>query len=134
MKQTHPLKVFLDEGVPASVAQVFVDSGYGAIRHQEALSPGVADDVVCAAAMANDAVLVAQDADMKQLAKQYGLTPTSDRFSRLSVIRICCNEVGAASRVKQAISFIEHEWEFATKKAARRMWVDIGQHFLKSHR
>ena len=84
--------------------------------------------------MANDAILVAIDNDMKGLAQKYGLTPRGDRFDRLNLIRLCCGEVLASKRLAQAMSFVEHEWAFNEEKTARRMWVDIGQHYLRSNR
>ena len=91
------------------------------------------DNLVAAAALANDAILVAIDGDMRQLARRYGASHGSDRFSRLSLIHLSCNEVLAAKRIEQAMTFIEHEWSVSREKSARRMWVDIGQHFLRSH-
>ena len=36
--------------------------------------------------------------------------------------------------VEQAMSLIEHEWAISQEKAARRMWIDIGPHYLRSNR
>jgi hypothetical protein len=41
---------------------------------------------------------------------------------------LSCNPVMATKRIEQAMSFIEHEWEFACRKRARRLWIDIGSH------
>lgn len=49
--------------------------------------------VVAATALANDAILVAIDKDMKQIAQRYGMTPRNTRFERLSLIQICCDEI-----------------------------------------
>lgn len=133
LKRPH-LRVFLDAGVPDSVANVFKSSGHTAILHREALLEKTPDDVVCATALANDAILVAIDADMKGLAKRFGISSGSDRFARLSIIRICCNEVLASKRLDQAMSFVEHEWTISAEKVARRLWVDIGPHWLRSNR
>jgi hypothetical protein len=83
---------------------------------------------------ANMRVLVAIDGDMKQLAKRFGISSGSERFKRLSILRLCCNEVLAAKRLQQAMTLIEHEWNISKEKAARRLWVDIGPHFLRSNR
>ncbi len=69
------LRTFLDAGVPDSVARMLQEYGHFVILHRDALSEGSSDDLVCATALANDAILVAIDADMKRLAKQYGVTP-----------------------------------------------------------
>ena len=74
------------------------------------------DRVVCAAAIANGAILIAIDRDFNQLAKRYGATPKGDQFDKLNVIRICCNEVLASKRLEQALPLIEMEWEYSLVK------------------
>lgn len=82
------------------------------------------DPVVAATAMANSAILVAIDKDMKRIAQRYGATPTNDRFAKLSLIRLCCEEGLAAKRLLHALSFVEHEWIISQQKTARCMWVE----------
>lgn len=128
------LRTFLDAGVPDSVADALRQQGHVVILHRDALPEKSTDEVVCATALANGAILVAVDADMKQMAKRYGVTPKGDRFDKLSIIRLCCNETLASKRLDQSLSLIEHEWKFAAAKTARRMWVDVGPHFIRTHR
>ena len=71
---------------------------------------------------------------MKQIAQRYGVTARGDRFARLNLLTLCCSETVAAKRLEHAMSFVEHEWAINQEKAARRMWVDIGAHFLKTNR
>jgi hypothetical protein len=33
-----------------------------------------------------------------------------------------------------AMSFVEHEWKISDAKAARRLYIEIGKHFLKTNR
>lgn len=87
--------------------------------------------MVCIAAEANDALLVAYDNDMKQLARQHGITAA--RFKRLNLLKFECAEPKAADRLEQAMSLLEHEYEIA-KKDARRMFVVIGKQVLRSYR
>jgi predicted nuclease of predicted toxin-antitoxin system len=124
----------LDAGVPDSVGSVFAKHGHEVIYYRDALPEKVADDVVCSTALANDAILVAMDADMKQFAKRFGISQGSTRFDRLNLIRLCCSEVLAAKRADQAMSLIEHEWNFTGEKASRRLWVEIGPHHLRTNR
>jgi predicted nuclease of predicted toxin-antitoxin system len=121
-------------GVPDSVAVVFRNHGHEAILHRDALPERTSDLVVCATALANQAILVAIDADMKTFAKRFGISHGSERFARLNLIRICCNEVLAAKRLEQAMSFIINEWAVSNGKVARRLWVEIGPHSLKTNR
>jgi predicted nuclease of predicted toxin-antitoxin system len=130
----NPFRVLLDAGVPDSVGHVFEQRGHTVIFHREVLTEGAPDEVVCFAALTNEAILIAVDGDMKRLAKRYGAAETHPRLTRLNLIRIGCNPVLAAQRVDQSMSLIEHEWAFSEAKTARRLWVDIGPHFVRTNR
>jgi predicted nuclease of predicted toxin-antitoxin system len=108
--------------------------GHEVIYHREVLPEKTPDDVVCVTAMANDAILIAIDADLKHMAKRYGVTQKSSRFEKLNLIRLCCDEVLAVKRLEQAMDLINLEWSFRSLKPARRMWVDIGPHFIRTNR
>jgi predicted nuclease of predicted toxin-antitoxin system len=127
------LLVFLDAGVPDSVGAAFIAASHAVIFHRDMLPDKTPDPVVCATALRNKATLVAIDTDMKQFPRRFGISRGNDRFAGLSIIRICCNEVLASKRVAQAMTFIEHEWS-CTDKAARRLWVEIGSHHLRTNR
>jgi hypothetical protein len=75
---------------------------------------------------------------MKQFPRRFGISRTGssgdDRFARLSIIRLCCLETLAAKRLDQAMTFVEHEWVVSEDKVARRLWVEIGPHHLRSNR
>jgi predicted nuclease of predicted toxin-antitoxin system len=124
----------LDEGTPVPAADPFVERGHQVIHHSDVLDSGASDDLVVATAILNQAVLIAVDADMRRMVKRFGAPGPTERYSRLSLISIRCNEVMAAKRLAHAMSFIEHEWDFACEKAARRMWVDIEPHKLITYR
>jgi hypothetical protein len=93
-----------------------------------------ADDVVATMALKNDAILVAIDPDMKSFPKRFGISHGSPRFATLIIIRICSNETQAAHRVRQAMTLIEHEWSVSQEKAARRLWIEIGPHHIRTNR
>lgn len=134
MSRITQLRAFLDAGVPDSVGETLRADHHFVILHREVLPEGSPDELVCAAALENKAILVAIDGDMKQMAKRYGVTPKGERFNRLHIIRLCCPENLAAQRLEQALSLIEHEWRFTKAKAARRLWVDVATHYIRSHR
>ena len=98
------------------------------------LGEKIDDDVVCTTALANDAILLAIDPDMKAFPKRYGISKGSPRYSRLSLIWIGCNEVLAAKRLEQAMTLIEHEWKISEEKAARRLWIEISPHHIRTMR
>jgi predicted nuclease of predicted toxin-antitoxin system len=84
--------MLLDAGVPDSVADVLKERGHHVILYREVLPEGETDTVVCATVLANGAILVAIDGDMKQLARRFGQSVKSERFKRLSIIRLGCNK------------------------------------------
>jgi len=124
----------LDEGTPVPAAAPFVERGHQVIHHNDVLDSGANDELVVATAILNQAVLIAVDADMRRMVKRFGAPGPTERYSRLSLLSIRCNEVMAAKRLANAMSLIEHEWDFACEKAARRMWVDIEPHKLITYR
>jgi predicted nuclease of predicted toxin-antitoxin system len=130
------LTVLLDEGTPVPVANPFTLNGHRVIHFHEVLTrrEGVKDAAVATMAIQNDAALIAVDQDLKLLMRRFGSAPDSARFKSLNLIWLSCNPVMATKRIEQAMRFIEHEWEFACKKRARRLWIDIGPHRLASYR
>lgn len=117
------LKLFLDEGVPNSVGRAFEDSGHEVIYLRDAIATGSPDQLVCAVAEANDAILVALDGDMRRIAQRHGVGQR--RYRRLSLIKLSCRETRAAERVRAAMSFIEHEWNYSSGSADRRIFIEI---------
>jgi len=128
------IRALLDAGVPDSVGHVLAEAGHDVIYHRDILPERTPDVTVAATALENDAVLVAIDHDMRQIAQKYGMAARGGRFDRLSLIRLCCEEVLSAKRLAHAMSFVEFEWDFRARKAARRMWVEIGPHHLRTNR
>jgi len=126
------LVVLLDEGVPAQVAEVFLTHGHEVIPFESVLTPSVADELVCAVAIANNALLIAYDNDMKQYVRRKGQGP--DRFRNLHLLKFNCPEPIAAARLEEAMSLIENEWAVANQKVARRVYVEINAHDIRTFR
>lgn len=133
MSSARPkLRFLLDEGAPRSVGRYLESRGHEIIFFDAALMPGSPDVLVAKTAEANDAILIALDGDMKTLAKRAGIS--GGRFKRLSLLKLSCREPTAAKRVEHAISLIENEWIISDAKAARRLFVEIGDSFIKTFR
>jgi predicted nuclease of predicted toxin-antitoxin system len=126
------LRVFLDEGVPDSVGKTFSNFGHEVIYLREAVAPGSPDPLVCAAAEANDAILIAFDRDMAALARRQGIGQT--RFRKLSLIRFDCRESRAAARCAEAMSLIEQAWMVRAGAKDRRIFIFIGESVIRTHR
>lgn len=133
-KNSPVLRFLLDAGVPDSVGEKLTRGGHQVILHRNVLPEGAPDQIVCTTAMANDAILVAMDGDMRQIAQRFGISHGSTRFARLSIVSLTCNEVQASHRVEQAMSLIEHEWNYSSEKLARRLWIEVGSHTIRSNR
>jgi predicted nuclease of predicted toxin-antitoxin system len=118
--------------VPVAVARVFESHGHEVVPFEDVLQRGSPDIVVCRAAEANDAVLIAFDKDMKAIARRLGIS--GQRFRRLHLIHFQCPEPQAASRLVEAMSLIEHEWAWCQSKAARRIHISIGTQVLRTFR
>jgi predicted nuclease of predicted toxin-antitoxin system len=117
------LRLFLDEGVPDSVGKAFLDVGHDVGFLNKTIARGSPDQLVCAIADINNAILVALDGDMKRIAQGYGVG--SRRFLRLGLIKLSCHEPDAADRVRAAMTLIEHEWMVTERKEGRRIFVEI---------
>ncbi|MBU2992426.1 DUF5615 family PIN-like protein [Octadecabacter sp. B2R22] len=119
--------------MPDGVGREFANAGHEVIYLREAIKTGSADDLVAVAANANDAILVACDGDMKSMVKKYGVSKS--RTPDLSLIKITVkSKVHASPRVREAMTLIEHEWSYAQKKKARRLYIEIKDSVIRSMR
>jgi predicted nuclease of predicted toxin-antitoxin system len=134
VKDRRPITVLIDEGAPVPVSLPFLEHGHRVICHSDVLDSGASDDLVVITAILNEAILIAVDADMKRMVRRFGSPNNSERYSKLNLIFIACNETLAAKRLDHAMSFVENEWSVCCEKTARRLWVDIGPHRLTSYR
>lgn len=124
----------MDEGAPAPAAEPFKKAGHSVIEFGEILASGSRDRVVADGAIANNAVLLAVDRDMKQMAKRFGSPTDTGRFDGLHILFVCCGPKIAVDRLGQCMTLIEHEWRHACDKKARRFWIEISNHWVKSYR
>ena len=99
---------------------------------QDAIASGSPDILVADVALRNEAILVAVDKDMRQIAKRHGIG--SVRFTRLNLLQFRCTALQSVARVKEAYTLIQLEWSIARSKAARRFWVEIGNDYIRTHR
>ncbi len=128
------LKFVLDESVPDSVGRVLKAAHHQVIflNRAQHVPRGAKDDLVCAFALLNNQILVAIDKDMRNIAKSHGVS--NGRFSRLNLVQIECEEPIAASRVKDAITLIEHEWYVNGASEGRRLFVQILKSVIRTNR
>lgn len=132
MTKKPRLRFFLDEGVPRAVGRKLSEFGHDVIYLQDATASGSPDQLVCAVAQANEAILVALDGDMKQLAQRHGIGQR--RYRKLSLLKLSCREPRAAERVNAAMTLIEHEWNFSAGTTDRRIFIEIGDIAISTKR
>ena len=118
--------------MPTSVGVCFEDRGHEVIYFSDAAEPGSPDLLIATISMENDAILVALDGDMRKLAQRRGVGQR--RYRRLSLIKLSCRETIAARRVGAAMSLIEHEWTLDEAPSARRIFIEIGDSFIRTFR
>lgn len=129
---TERLRFFLDEGVPRGVGVMLQEAGHEVIFLHEAIATGSNDDLVASAAIANEAILVAIDKDMRTSAKRNKIS--LNQYKRLSLLQLRCRETQAANRVRQALTLIEAEWNWAENKSSRRLFIEIGDSRIITNR
>jgi predicted nuclease of predicted toxin-antitoxin system len=117
------MRFFLDHNVPASVADVFIAAGHEVIVQKEAIAPDAEDPIVALTAAENAAILVTFDKDFRALAGRLGVG--NKRLRKLSRIQMRCKEPDGAQRLKEAMSLIQHEWDFAQKRVDQRIFIEV---------
>ena len=122
----------LDEGVPDSVGKVLRSAGHRVTYLNQTLLRGSRDQLVVAYAVLNQSILVAIDGDMRQIARGHGISKTG--YRQLSLLKLSCREPLAARRVTECLSLIEHEWHFSSLDKDRRLFIDIGDSVIRTHR
>lgn len=127
------MRFFADHNIPESVCKTLEAAGYQTIRLREKTAPDSPDMLVAAVSEANNAILVTMDSDFKSIASRTGIGQR--RFRKLSLLRFeKCRESQAASRLKVALSLIQHEWKIGNGSLDRRMFIVISGNVIRTHR
>lgn len=105
------MKFFLGHNVPKAVAEALEECGHQVVIQKTVLAPDASDPVVALTSALNEAILVSFDNDHKAIAHRHGIA--NKRLKKLSRIHLRCDFPEAAKRIRGALSFIQHEWDFA---------------------
>jgi len=125
-------KFFIDQCVPDSVGAAFGDRGHEVMLLRQHLAIDISDELVAALAEHEAAILVTLDKDFNEIAKRFGVGRR--RFKTLSRIRLACKESRARERVSVAMSLIEHEWRLCQESTDRRLFLEIGDSYIRTNR
>ena len=126
------LRVFIDQCVPDSAGKAFKECGHEVIYLREKIATDSPDSLVAAVAEANNAILVSLDADFRKIAKRHGVGRRE--FRKLSLIKLSCRESRCFERIAEAMSLIIHEWDLAQQNQDRRLFIDIMDNVIRTHR
>ena len=126
------LHLFIDHCAPDSAGRAFREAGHDVVFLRERLLPDSPDPLVAAVAEQGGRILVSMDADFRQIAKRAGVG--KGRFRSLSLIALRCRESHAAARIRQAISLVEHEWQHFEVHGGQRMFLEIGEGYIRTNR
>ncbi len=127
------MRFMLDENVAESVRRGLVDLRYEALFIRDLIPEGSVDPLVAFVAEDKSAVLVSHDGDFQKISPRIP-DGQKTRFRKLSRIHLHCNEYQAASRIRSAISLIEHEFELLNNAHDKRMIIEIGKSHIRTNR
>ena len=125
------MRLLIDEDVPQSVADLFVERGHEVILVRDILLPGTPDPVIAAMGDEMEAIVVTwNQKDFRRLASR---TPRGTRqmFRRLGRISFRCNQARGRARLAQVIESIEFEYVQSTRLSDSRLLMEIGDNFFR---
>lgn len=122
--------LLIDENVPNSVAQVFIDRGHDVRFVRELLAAGSPDPIVATVGDRLSAIVVTWDRDFEQLVRR---VPEGNRtrFRGLGRIHFRCNEVKGRLLLTRWIEMIELQYKRALVDPDVRMIAQIQDNAVK---
>jgi predicted nuclease of predicted toxin-antitoxin system len=128
------VRLLIDENVPRSVANLFVERGHEVIHVRDQLLPGTPDPVVAAVGDSMNAIVVTWNrSDFRSLASRFS-TLSGRQLRNLGLIVFRCNEAQGRRRLEQFIDLVEFEYELCQQRNDRRLIVEIGKSYFKVQR
>jgi len=122
--------LLIDENVPHSVAQVFIDRGHDVRFVRDLLAAGSPDPVVAVVGDRLSAIVVTWDQDFDLLVRRIP-EGNRTRFRRLGRISFRCNEVQGRVLLERWIEMIEFHYSRAVTESDIRMIVQIQENAVK---
>jgi predicted nuclease of predicted toxin-antitoxin system len=127
-----PIPFFTDQNIPDSVGRAITAAGHELQLLRNCMPITAKDPLIAIACARGGQVLVSQDNDFKAIAERLRISQNKYANS-LHRLDIRCDAVNAASRVRDMMSLIEHEWMHA-HILGRAMVVEIGNEFVRIRR
>jgi predicted nuclease of predicted toxin-antitoxin system len=124
------MRLLIDENVPASVAQLFVDRGHEVQFVRDLLAAGSPDPVVATVGDRLSAIVVTWDRDFERLVSRIP-AGNRTRFRNLGRISFRCNEIRGRALLEEWIEMIEFHYSRARAGSDARMIVQIQESGVK---
>jgi predicted nuclease of predicted toxin-antitoxin system len=116
--------LLIDENVPNSVAQLFIERGHDVHFVRDLLPAGTPDPVVAAVGDSLSAIVVTWDRDFDSIVRRVPAAGRA-RFRRLGRISFRCNEVRGRPLLEEWITMIELRFAHTQTRSDTRMIVQI---------
>jgi predicted nuclease of predicted toxin-antitoxin system len=122
--------LLIDENVPDSVAQIFIERGHEVRFVRDLFPAGAPDPVIAAIGDRLAAIVVTWDRDFETLVRR---VPEGNRarFRRLGRISFRCNEVHGRELLLRWIAMIEYHYDRASQEPNFRMIVQVQESGIK---
>ena len=119
------IPIFTDNNVPDSVGNTFASVGHNVVRLRMCMPKDTADPVVGIACVKSGRVLVTHDKDFRAISRRLDITQRE--YRGMHRITLLCEFRNSASRIKDAMSLIEHEWHHCQHVSNRKLWIEINE-------
>jgi predicted nuclease of predicted toxin-antitoxin system len=120
------MKLLVDENVPNSVTQFFIERGHEVILVGVALPSGSPDPLVAAVGDRHSAIVVSWDKDFANLVKRVA-HGSRTKFRKLGRISFRCKENNGRARIAEWIEEIERHYEKCRGRTDLRMIAELNE-------
>jgi predicted nuclease of predicted toxin-antitoxin system len=124
-----------DESIPDSVGDVLQEHGFNVYRTRDLVAPGTSDAIIARLSDERGTILIVNDRHYKGNFSPMTRSAISlRRLRRLHRIEMRCREVHMARRIEELLSATEFEYARFQEREDKRMYLEIGESFWRSHR
>jgi predicted nuclease of predicted toxin-antitoxin system len=125
----------MDESIPDSVGDCLEAAGFTVQRVRDLVAPGTPDAAVARLSNERGAILIVNDRHYSGTFSPMTRSLVSlTRLRRLHRIGMRCREVHMARRIQELLTAIEFEYARFQQREDKRMYLEIGESYWRSHR
>lgn len=112
---------FMDNCVADSVGRLLGKAGHDVALLRDHMPADTKDPIVAMTCAMNARVLVTHDKDFKELSKKLAMSKKAS--TQLHRVSLRCSEPNAATRINEALSVIEAEWDRVQANSGKHQMV-----------